>query len=358
MKPGLNVPFVPEPEYVRFLKACGARIDSLQFSLLYRGGLDNRFQPGTKDNYPDSIPLLSELPGPCKYGLLNSRFYGPEFFTDRKKLRLLLELLDRYAAENVISGIIYCDHYLLQLLSDEAPELASALEAVPGINNMLDSYEKVEAQLTYIGQTHFKLPGKIILDRSLNRQLDRLEKTVRQVRTFFPKIKIELLANEGCLDFCPYKLSHDAYIGLSNYLETDCTYQLNRQLGCMRLIDEQPSQILRSPFIRPEDVSLYQDYADTIKICGRTLGSGFLQRVIYAYVQEKYDGNLLDLLDAMSWLAQALYIDNSSLSFDFVEILSLCDKQCTSCGFCHDLFSTISCPLPLKIADHRHLSDR
>jgi len=239
------------------------------------------------------------------------------------------------------------------LLSSQAPELASSLEAVPGINSMLDSFDKVEAQLAYIAQTRFKMPGKIILDRSLNRNPTQLSITSRQCRKRYPHIKIELLANEGCLDFCPFKFSHDAYIALSNYQGQDCTFTLNRELGCIRLVDEQPYRILRSPFIRPEDVVLYQQDVDVIKLCGRTLGGSFLQRVIIAYLQGKYDGNLLDLLDALSWLAPSLYVDNPSLSFDFVEILSLCDKHCGSCGFCQELFSTLSCPQPLTIPDLR-----
>ncbi|RUM38689.1 MAG: hypothetical protein DSY70_07335 [Desulfobulbus sp.] len=358
MKTALDVPFLPEPGYVRFLNACGTQIDCVQFSLASEAGLDNRVQPTSQYAQADVVPLLADLPHPRKYGLLNSRFYGPDLFSNQQKLRKIIDVLEHCAEKEVIDGIVFCDHYLLQLLSEEAPGLVSSLEAVPGINNMLDSYDKVEAQLSYISKTRFKQPGKIILDRSLNRKLRRLERTVRKCRASFPEIKIELLANEGCLDFCPYKLSHDAYISLSNYEGRDCTYELNSTLGCIRLVDEQPHRLLRSPFIRPEDVALYQDYADTIKLCGRTLGTGFLQRVIYAYIQQKHDGNLLDLLDTMAWLAPQLYVDNSSLSFDFVEILSLCDKQCASCGFCRELFSTISCSLPLTIPDHRNLPGR
>ena len=218
---------------------------------------------------------------------------------------------------------------------------------------MLDSHVKVEAQLGFIGETRFLQPGKIILDRSLNRDLDRLADTARKCRKSFPDLKLELLANEGCLAYCPFKLSHDAYIALANHEGHDCTYLLNKELGCMRLVDEQPHRILQSPFIRPEDMELYLCHIDTIKLCGRTLGSGFLQRAISAYIDRRYDGNLLDLLDTLQWLAPSLHVDNSSLSFDFANMLSMCDNHCDSCGFCKELFDSISHPLPMELWDNR-----
>ena len=353
MTPFLDVPFLPEDGYVEFLNNCSEELDCVQFSLLGGHRLDSRIQLETFDLHDRLIELLGLLSGPRRYGLLNSRFYGPALFTDRQILKLLIEALDRCAESGVINGIIYCDHYLLQLLSDEAPDLAGALEAVPGINTMLDSHAKVEAQLGDIGETRFLQPSKIILDRSLNRDLDQLADTARRCRRSFPDLKLELLANEGCLARCPFNLSHDAYIALSNYQGRDCTYLLNKELGCMQLVDEHPHRILQSPFIRPEDIDLYLCHIDTIKLCGRTLGSEFLQRTITAYLDHRYNGNLLDLLDTLQWLAPSLYVDNSSLSFDFANMLSMCENKCDSCGFCKDLFDTISWPLPVEIRDNR-----
>ncbi len=353
MQPFLDVPFLPEESYLNFLNENSGQFDGVYFSLLNARRLDNRIQLESLDIHDVLIDLLAQLKVPHKYALLNSRFYQPALFTDKENLASLLAVLDQCLSQGEISGVIYCDHYLLQLLSQEAPELAAALEAVPGVNTMLDSHQAVEAQLGYIGETRFQQPGKIVLDRSLNRNLDQLAETTRKCRQSFPDLKLELLANEGCLPYCPFKLSHDAYIALGNQSGQDCTCQLNRELGCMRLVDEQPHRILQSPFIRPEDVDLYLCHVDTIKLCGRTLGSGFLERLIRAYLQRSYDGNLLDLLDSLQWLAPELYVDNASLSFDFANMLSVCNKQCDSCGFCKEMFDSISHTLPMEIQDNR-----
>lgn len=353
MKPFLNVPFLPEDRYIDFLVQCSADLDSVHFSLLHSRTLDSRIRIEPAVAHEAIVAGLARLRGPKKYALLNSRFYTPELLVDHSNIAPILRTLDHCLEQGVIDGIVYCDHYLLQALADEAPEIAARLEAVPSVNTMLDSCRKIEAQLAYIGETGFRPPGKVILDRSLNRNLDELATICLTVHRQIPGLKLEALANEGCLPYCPFKLSHDAYIALANMDGQDPTHVINCDIGCMRLLDEQPHRLLQSPFIRPEDVDLYLYHVDTIKLCGRTLGPDFLINAITAYRARRYDGNLLDLMDAMSWLADRLYVDNSLLSFDFANMLSECDNRCDRCGFCKELFDSISHPLPLLIKDLR-----
>jgi collagenase-like PrtC family protease len=345
MKPFLNVPFLPEERYVDFLCQCRDDLDSVHFSLLHSRSLDSRIQLEPLPAQESIIAGLERLHGPKKYALLNSRFYTPELLTDHNRLKPILHTLEHCLERKVINGIVYCDHYLLQVLADESPQIAAQLEAVPSVNTMLDSAHKIEAQLAYIGETGFKMPGKIILDRSLNRDLDQLAAISLSMHRQFPGLKIEVLANEGCLPYCPFKLSHDSYIALANINGRCQTHVINCDIGCMRLLDEQPHRLLQSPFIRPEDIDLYLYHVETIKLCGRPLGPPFLLNAIKAYRARRYDGNLLDLLDAMSWLAERLYV--------FANMLSQCDNHCESCGFCKELFESISHPLPMVLKNQR-----
>jgi len=357
MKPILTVPFLTEPAYIDFLTSVEQDIHSLQFRLLTSRNLDSRIQLDMVDMHRNIRSGLARLPGPRKYALLNSRFYSPSLLTDKKGMAEIITALDAFASQDLIDGIVYCDHYLLTRLSDEAPGLAAHLEAIPGANCMLDSHDKVRMQLAAIGDTRFRPPGKILLDRSLNRNLDELAHVARLIRSSWPDIRIELLANEGCLYRCPYKLSHDAYISLANQEGQDATFQLNRELGCVRILGREPHQILRSPFIRPEDLETYLCHADLIKICGRTLGGNFLKNAIAAYRARCYNGNLLDLLDAANWLAEYLFVDNSQLSHGLIDMLALCDGNCRQCGFCQELFRSVTRRLPLRILDNRAAVD-
>lgn len=357
MKPFLNVPFLPEERYIDFLGSCAKDLDSVHFSLVHGRALDSRIRIEPLSALEDTLSGLARLRGPKKYALLNSRFYTPELLTDHTTIQPVLRVLEHCLQRGVIDGIVYCDHYLLQVLADEGPDIAAQLEAVPSANTMLDSCHKIEAQLSYISETGFKLPGKIILDRSLNRNLDQLAAIALKIHHQFPTINIEVLANEGCLPYCPFKLSHDSYIALANIDGRNQTHVINCDIGCIRLLDEQPHRLLQSPFIRPEDLDLYLFHVDTIKLCGRTLGADFLINAISAYRARRYEGNLLDLMDALSWLANRLYVDNRMLSFDFANMLSQCDNRCDHCGFCKELFDSISRPLPLVIRDQRATAD-
>lgn len=357
MRPVFNVPFLPEPSYVDFLTTVEEHIDSVHFSLLDGQRLDSRIRLENLGLNVQLMTGLARLEKTKKYVLLNSRFYAPSLLREREELESVVTSLDTFVDRGLLDGIIYCDHYLLQRLSDAAPGLAASLEALPGANSMLDSYAKVENRLNYIGETRFKLPAKILLDRSLNRDIDTLAFLVRQIRQQMPDIGIELLANEGCLLHCPFKLSHDAYIAQANIGGGDSTFQFNRELGCIRVLDREPHRILQSPFIRPEDMELYLYHVDTIKLCGRTLGVDFLKPLVSAYIARRHEGNLLELLDAVHWMAGRLHVDNSLLSFDFANMLSMCDGRCGGCGFCRELFDSITRPLPLTLPDNRAAVD-
>lgn len=345
MTPFLDVPFLPDEEYVAFLNSSSGHIDCVHFSLPGSQRMDSRAHLQRVENADVLAEQLGQLAVAKKYALLNSRFYGPALLTDRQQLSALTAALTTCVERKVISGIIYCDHYLLQALSRTAPDLAAELEAVPGLNTMLDSQGKIDAHLAYIGETRFRQPSRITLDRSLNRSLSKLAEVARWCRDGLPDIKLELVGNEGCLPYCPYRTSHDSYIALDNIKGTSCSDEINNTLGCRQLLKKQPYRILQSPFIRPEDADSYLYDVDIIKISGRNLNNAELQRVITAYINRTWKDNLLDMLDSSHWMAAELHIDNSALSFDFANMLSVCNNRCETCRFCMELFSSISHPL-------------
>ncbi|WP_339136597.1 MAG: hypothetical protein WGN25_01810 [Candidatus Electrothrix sp. GW3-4] len=345
MTPFLDIPFLPEDSYIEFINSKSDQIDSIHFSLMGAQRLNNRVDPQSIDNLDAIIRMVEQVKVKNKYLLLNSLFYGPDLLTKNDHIAHLIACLDQCVTAGIVKGIIYCDQFLLQSLSLEAPELAKSLEAIPGTSTILDSQAKISSHLAYIGETNFRLPSKLTLDRSLNRNLEKLTDTVNWCRQGYPEIKIELLANEGCLPFCPYRRSHDAYIALGKHEGDDNSFHINNKFGCRQLLDKQPYRLLQSPFIRPEDMDSYLSQADLILLSGRAQGVDFLKKIISAYIAKNYEGNLLELLDSMNWLGNHLYIENSALSFDFANMLSVCNNRCDACGFCIELFKAIARPL-------------
>lgn len=349
----LDVPFIPDEPYLGLLQECRHHLHSVHFSLFLPGVPDGR-HANAAFRHAALAPMLSQLPGVKKYGLLNSRFHPPSFYSDRTLLADLIRNIDGLIQSGNLDGITIVDFYLLQALSDYSPAVAGELEAVPGINCMLDSFDRITSALQTIERSHFRLPEKITLDRSLNRKPATLNDIAKQCRENFPHLKLSLLANEGCLARCPFKLSHDAQIAFANTgLAPNTTFALNSSLGCIRIIEEHPEEIFRSPFIRPEDIGHYDGIIDIIKLCGRTIGPEFLRRIVKAYTARRYAGNLLDLLDTLDWLAGKVMVANEQLPADFFERLSTCDRICSSCSWCGSLYQKMGRAMPLHLKDLR-----
>jgi hypothetical protein len=350
----LDVPFLPDPHYVDFLSEFQPSLHSVHFSLFLENIPDGRHRSSIAPAFADLPPALARLPGPKKYALLNSRFHHPRLYTDKAALQKIIRALDTLLATTTLHGITIVDFYLLQALSDANPEVCAQLEAVPGVNCMLDSFDKVQACLDAIAETAFTPPTKLNLDRSLNRNLPELAAISQQCHLRFPKIKLTLLANEGCLDYCPFKPAHDAQIAFANTgLIANETHAANQELGCIRELGAHPAKLFKSPFIRPEDLHHYEGMAEVIKLCGRTLSPAFLQRVVRAYAARGYEGNLLDLMDTMEWLAKRLHVANEKLPAIFWTRLAGCDKNCRACSYCRELLANTATPLPFQLEDLR-----
>ena len=350
----LDVPFLPDLDYVEFLAEFQPALYSVHFSLFLDTIPDGRHRSSTVPQFGDLAAGLTRLPGPKKYGLLNSRFHHPSLYTDKAALQKIIKALDTLLAAGTLHGITIVDFYLLQALSDTCPEVASQLEAVPGVNCMLDSFAGIEAYCDTVARTAFKPPTKLNLDRSLNRNLPELAAISQQCHRHFPGVKLTLLANEGCLDRCPFKLTHDAQIAFATTgLIANETHTANQELGCIRELGAHPAKLFKSPFIRPEDLEQYEGMVEVIKLCGRTLGPAFLQRVVRGYAARRYAGNLLELMDTMEWLAKRLHVTNEKLPGDFLTRLAGCDRNCRACSYCQELLDKSATPLAFRLEDLR-----
>jgi hypothetical protein len=348
-----DVPFLPDEDYVRFLTRQRKHLSSVYFSLLRPEIKDARHR--LKKLKPDDlIPALKSMPGVPKFALLNSRVHPPGDYLDPAKVEGAADILRRFKESDVLDGIVFADAYYLKALSEVAPTSVQGLQAVPSINFMIDTPDKLHAVLDLISSAApFRPPVKVFLDRSLNRDWNRLKKVLQWCRREEPQLKIGLLANEGCLYQCPFKLAHDCLIACSHMDMRVDTFNINQAFGCVQILRKNPAGIFQSPFIRPEDVGRYDDLIDMLKICGRTLGAGFLARAFQAYIDGKYRGNLLDLLDASNWMADEVYLANDQLPPDFIERMAGCPRDCRRCDACRKMQDAHMHPVEAGFRDLR-----
>ena len=342
----LSVPFIADQDYAGFLTRHKSHLASLYFPFPHGPVTDSRVRirdDAASTRAQNLGNTLLPLKAVDKYILMNTRFVAPHIYTDTTLLSRMLdavEQLDRIAG---ITGIIFSDMYLLRALDRTGHRIVPRLRAVPGINAMIDTPEKALSWLDLLALSRFKTPVRIVADRALNRSPETLCALSKAVKAQYPGIRIELLANEGCIYQCPFKLSHDAHIALSNTgLARETTYRMNQDLGCQAYFHGHPHTFLKSPFIRPEDLHHYREIADGIKLCGRTRGVSFLKRCISAYAKGAFDGNLLDLMDTPEQLSLQWHIDNCRLGGQFFKTLTSCTKVCKPCRICSHIFDQAS----------------
>ncbi len=103
---------------------------------------------------------------------------------------------------------------------------------------------------------------------------------------------------------------------------------------------QDPSQLIKGPWIRPEDLELYEGLGlQQFKIAGREQGEQWLLRAIVAYSQRRYDGPLNDLINGFDLVEPfgplPLRIDNRALD-GFLTFFHRkdCTLGCLDCNYC------------------------
>lgn len=151
--------------------------------------------------------------------------------------------------------------------------------------------------------------------------------------------RLKLMVNEGCLYKCPFRKFHFNYTAhKSKEVSSECGIFFE---NCVQVSAKDPSNVLRSGWIRPEDQSKYGEITNYFKIVGRSTPKSKVVRCTKAYMQESWDGGLLDILcDSLHVFNRdyGVYLDNKSLDeYGFFEKVTSCDKNCGECNYCESL---------------------
>ncbi len=335
-----DLPFLPEDSYLELLLEHQNRVRHLYFGLGLPDFPDARpWQCDSAVPWEAFCEKLALFPRIRRNALLNGRISDARVYLDAASLAPLIRTLEHLVERDLLQGVVFADLYLAQALADTAPGLCAALAASPSVNCQIDSLEKAIAWLDRLEELGFQPAGLLVPDRRLNRSLSELRTFALQLRGLYPQLEIYLLANEGCLYQCPYRRAHEVLIAGCRDREERfrALGKLHTVRGCARRFYEAPWELLKSPFIRPEDLPAYEGIVDGVKLCGRTLGAEHLARIVRAYCAGRWEGNLIELLDASEALAEIFTLPNLCIPADFLNHTGRCDKRCNGCGYCQEL---------------------
>jgi collagenase-like PrtC family protease len=242
-RPGFVLPDVDREHVEEYIQACHER--GLEFSYL--------------------------LNAPCLGNLQYSKKgYG--------QLIELLEWIDQSGADSVTVGM----PYLIDLVRERFTRLNIKVSTTARVNTVRKAlqYEAMGVE-------------EIIIDENINREFKTLEAIRKTVGC-----NLELILNNICLWQCPYNyehVNHDGHSSREGEQDDYCYLQYPGYLCLYRKLTE-PVELLKSPWIRPEDVSAYEELGyDSFKITERFKRTPLLLEHVRAYENRRYDGNLLDL---------------------------------------------------------------
>lgn len=228
--------------------------------------------------------------------------------------------------------------FLAQFLRRHYPEIEIVASIVAGI------------QSASMAQRFLDLGAiRMVVVQDVNRRLDILESLISM------NASVELLVNSPCLHACPDRAYHANLTSLEAMDSVAMGYQKPHGevatclLQCRLDRFSDPAEILRIPWIRPEDVPDYNAMGVThFKLDGRIASASYNLERISAYLRGRHDGNLLYLLmqnvpqhpqDLNETLNDfyRMYVDNARLDGLVARMPCLRrEMSCRTCGFCNE----------------------
>jgi collagenase-like PrtC family protease len=265
-----------------------------------------------------------------KEHITRARSYGFEFaytvnapclgnveFTPRgqKQIRQFFETLCELGVDWVVLSV----PYLIEIVNRNFPQLKVKLSVVNHVNAM--------HQLRHYADLGV---DAVTLDWNLNRDFRFLKKAVA-----FGRVELELLATDQCLYGCPFRLYHYNILGHTSQsqLEARAFYVDYPSWRCTLLKYSQPAELIRSPWIRPDDLGVYEAIGiQRFKIGFRTANTARNMIVARAYAERHYEGNLFELIYGPG---MPYAIDNRALD-GFLKFFEkqTCYLNCDTCTHC------------------------
>ncbi|HEX2956786.1 MAG TPA: U32 family peptidase [Chitinispirillaceae bacterium] len=176
-----------------------------------------------------------------------------------------------------------------------SPHLISIVKKnFPQLKVNVSTYQKI-AEVAQAQRFEDLGVNMIMLSEHINRDF----KTIAAIRKSV-KCQLTLIANVGCVYNCPNAHSHANNIAHTGARGEESVLANPFLLYCFGKRLERIDEVMKIRWIRPEDVSVYEDIGiNMLKIIERNNRTDILAERVKAYCERSFDGNLLALLGQM-----------------------------------------------------------
>lgn len=246
--------------------------------------------------------------------LLNPTCEGKETCT-KEQIAKVIAYIKELKSKGLKSVIVTNPIYIPEIKKN-VPELE--------IQSSINCYTKTVEEALFLKDLGVDI---ITIDRDINRNLDLIKEIKEKTN-----LKIKMLVNEGCLRNCPFRKIH--FNMISHFTDT---FEFDKR-SCIKVLKNHPEKLFSIPFVRPEDIKHYKGLVDHFKLATRTMATGQIIAMLDAYINEKFDGDLLFLLSTKSLFDYFTEVNNSVLTKNnFFEAMQKCDDNCSNCSYCKEL---------------------
>lgn len=306
---------------------------------LYRDEVGGQLLPSNFHKFPTrktiekSIRDIHAIGKKFTYALDSHCLENKEYTNaGQRKIRELIQWIDGSGADAVVVNI----PHLVQVIKGQFPRLKVEF----GTSRVIGELQRIK-YYDHLGA------DSIAFRSDANRDFALLALSRKVV-----KCGLRLTVNSLCLHYCNFASDHEnllshltnftTHSAPSRYYHYACNYERLKNLD----------EVIKAPFIRPEDIALYEScgYDDFIIEPNSSLTDDVV-KIVKAYLSRSYDGNLLELMSVMGerpfqddkgLLSKgAPYVDNKKLdgflsyhvkgSGDNCSSRILCEEECGHC---------------------------
>ncbi len=215
--------------------------------------------------------------------LYNAACLGNMEFTREGRKRLVEEV--EWAVEKAgVDAITVSTNYLFRLLRRKYPKLKVGLGLFIMKAGELERFKYYQDQGA----------GYITLDFNHARDFKMMERIRKAI-----KCELHVFVNNICLFSCPHLVYHSNVLTHMSQEKSPSSRVCvdYHTWTCDKIKIEKPEELIKSRWIRPEDLHIYEEMGYThFKITDRSRATRWLLRTTKAYIDRRYNGNLCDIL--------------------------------------------------------------
>ncbi|MDD5483294.1 MAG: hypothetical protein PHP98_06545 [Kiritimatiellae bacterium] len=259
--------------------------------------------------------------------LLNANCYGRDSLSEH--FRNFICSLIAHLCENIgLDGVTTASLFAAAAVRKEFP----ALDVRASVNMRIGTIGAMKMAAAYF--------DSFCVQREFNRDLERLAELKNWADGNGKKLI--MLANSGCFNFCPGQVFHDNLVAHEREISgMKNTAGWNPCVCRNYLADRRAwSALLQNSWVRPEELVHYGGLFPLVKLATRMHANP--ERVLRAYIEGKFTGNLLDLFEpGFAPLLYPFIIDNTRFPADWFRRTTSCSRRCGDCKYCEEVMDAV-----------------